>query len=121
MIGANLTRMDSVTRRLLTNPEVLEVDQHGSDARAAYRDGNIVVWLAVPSSQAGKYLAAFNLGEAPLSQDIPWPALGIDAAVSSMRDLWLRKGAAAPRLLRIRLAAHASALYRISVVGPRPR
>jgi alpha-galactosidase len=71
MIGANLTRMDQSTRRLLTNPEVLEVDQHSTSARLAYRDGELLIWIATPRSGIGKYLAVFNLSAEPLSRAVP--------------------------------------------------
>lgn len=114
MIGANLTRMDDNTRRLLTNPEVLGVDQHSSAARAAYVDGNFLAWLATPSLDSGKYLAVFNLGETAQATDIQWPQLGIDKPVAAMRDLWLRKELGPQPRLKLRLAPHASGLYRVS-------
>jgi alpha-galactosidase len=114
MIGANLIHMDDRTLRLLTNPEVLAVDQHSSDARVAYRDANIAVWLATPSRGAGQYIAVFNLGETPQSVDIPWRLLGLRAPISSMRDLWRRRDLGSQSLLRIALAPHASQLYRVS-------
>jgi len=114
MIGANLTRMDEATRRLLSNPEVLGVDQHSSAARAVYVDGNLVAWLATPSADAGKYLAVFNLGESARSADIQWPQLGIDAPVAALRDLWQRKELGPQPKFKLRLAPHASALYRVS-------
>lgn len=114
MIGANLTRMDERTRRLLTNAEVLGVDQNSSAARAVYVDGNLAAWLTTPIAHAGKYLAVFNLGESAQSTDIPWPQLGIGAPVAAMRDLWLRKELGPQPRLKVHLAAHASALYRVS-------
>lgn len=114
MIGSNLTRMDDATRRLLTNPEVLGVDQNSSAARVVHVDGSLVVWLATPSTDTGKFLAAFNLGETARSVHIPWPELGIDATVSAVRDLWLRKDLGSQRELKISLAPHASELYRVS-------
>jgi hypothetical protein len=114
MIGANLTRMNSGTRQLLTNPEVLKVDQHSSSARLAYVDGKLDVWLATPEPNSGNYLAVFNLGETAQALDIEWPRLGIRTPVSSVRDLWLRKDLGPLRQMHIDLAPHASALYRVS-------
>jgi hypothetical protein len=121
MIGANLTRLDSRTRQLLTNPEVLKVDQHSGSARLAYVDGNLDVWLATPDDGTGNYLAAFNLGETAQSLDIAWPRLGIRTPFASVRDLWLRKDLGRKRQLHVGLAAHASALYRIAPLQPGSR
>ena len=120
MIGANLTRMDDTTRRLLTNPEVLGVDQHSSDSRAVYADGNLVAWLATPSRDSGKYLAVFNLGGTSRTTEIRWPQLGITEPVVSMRDLWLRKELGPHPRLKVRLAPHASGLYRVSSGSAQP-
>jgi alpha-galactosidase len=128
MIGANLTRMDAATRELLINPEVLAVDQRSSAARVVHRDGDVVVWLATPSvgataranagtdggTNAGHYVAVFNVGEAAQSLDLPWPQIGIDTPVAALRDLWLRKDLQPQSQLRVNLSPHASALYRVS-------
>lgn len=113
MIGANLTRLDAGTRRLLTNPEVLDVDQHSSAARLAYVTGKWEVWLAKPAAAAGNYLAAFNLSETAQALDVEWPRLGIRAPIASVRDLWLRKDLKPLPRLKISLAPHASLLYRV--------
>jgi alpha-galactosidase len=114
MIGANLTRMDDRTRRLLSNPEVLGVDQNSSAARVVYAGGGLAAWLATPRAHAGKYLAVFNLGETAQSTDIQWAQLGIGEPVAAMRDLWLRRELGPQPRLKVHLAAHASALYRVS-------
>jgi alpha-galactosidase len=112
MIGANLTRMDGITRRLLTNPEVLAVDQFSRSAGVVYRDANFVVWAA--ASSGGKYLAAFNVSETPRSLAVKWQDLGIGAPVAAIRDLWLRKDLKPRQQLQIDLPPHASVLYRVS-------
>jgi alpha-galactosidase len=120
MIGANLTRMDADTLQLLTNPEVLAVDQHSSSARLAYSEGNLVVWNAASSTDTGEYVAVFNLGESALLKDLTWSQIGMGARVHAMRDLWLHKELGAQPRLHINLAPHASALYRVAVrpTGP---
>jgi alpha-galactosidase len=115
MIGANLTRMNKGTRRLLTNPEVIDVDQHSTSARLAYHDGELLVWTATPDSATGKYIAVFKLGEAALSRAVPWARMGIETPVLSMRDLWLHQDLTPQHALEVGLAAHASNLYRVSM------
>ncbi len=110
MIGANLTRMDTRTLRLLTNPEVLAVDQHSRGASAAYRSADMVAWLAAPARGSGQYVAVFNLGATRQWLDAPWSALGLRAPVANLRDRWLRKDLGPQPRLPINLAAHASAV-----------
>jgi alpha-galactosidase len=114
MIGANLTRMSPATRRLLTNPEVLAVDQRGDDTRAVYSDDGLVVWLAHAAAGA-RYLAVFNIGDSVQLRDLGWRQLGVGAQVSSMRDLWMHKDLGTPPRLHIDLGPHASQLYRLKV------
>jgi hypothetical protein len=72
MIGANLTHMDSRTLRLLSNPEVLAVDQHSSGARVAYRDSNVAVWVATPTWMPADILP-YSISARPLNR---WTSRG---------------------------------------------
>jgi hypothetical protein len=118
MIGANLTRMDAGTQQLLTNPEVLAVDQNSSGARIVYSEGKLVVWRATAGSGSEEYVAIFNLGESAQSRDLAWPQVGIGAQAALLRDLWLHKDLGAQPQLHVNLGAHASALYHVAVQQP---
>ncbi|MBQ6364639.1 MAG: glycoside hydrolase family 27 protein [Oscillospiraceae bacterium] len=65
MIGAELTKLDSDTLSLLTNRELLELDQRGSRARQLVRTEEEAVWIAQigGNDEEGSrtYLALFNL------------------------------------------------------------
>jgi alpha-galactosidase len=115
MIGANLTRMDAGTQQLLSNPEVLAVDQNSSAARVVYSEGKLVVWRATAGTGSGEYIAIFNLGESAQSRDLAWPQVGIGARAALLRDLWLHQDLGAQPQLHVNLGAHASALYRVAV------
>ena len=125
ILGANLTRMDAATTALLTNPEVLAVDQHttgnhpvleagkGSDASAG---GNIVIWVAREGSST--ILAVFNRSDAPARVTTPpWDKLGsqfgLDQTSYSVRDLWARKTLGRRSSLNVTLPAHGSALFQL--------
>lgn len=53
MIGSNLPRMDSFTESLLTNSEVLAVDQRSEGNHPVLTMATTVVWLAHPQSERG--------------------------------------------------------------------
>lgn len=60
IFGGDMTRMDALTKELLTNPEMLAVNQNSSNNRQLSRDDNLIIWAAdIPGSQ-DKYLAFFN-------------------------------------------------------------
>jgi len=120
ILGANLTQMDPATESLLTNPEVLAVDQHttGNYAVAtAIKNGNIVFWTARESS--GPIIAVFNRSDRPARVITPpWKKLGsqfgLDHATYKVRDLWQRKDLGPRRSLSVTLPPHGAALFRLN-------
>jgi alpha-galactosidase len=113
MIGANLTRMDRATRRLLTNSEVLAADQYAANARVVYSAAGLTVWRSESTVANRGYLAVFNTGNTVQATDLSWPDLGPAVKSYSLRDLWRHHDIGRSGQLHIKLAAHASALYRL--------
>ncbi|MGH9541449.1 MAG: glycoside hydrolase family 27 protein [Terriglobales bacterium] len=115
MMGGNLLLAGADTLRLLTNPEVIAVDQHSVENRALPGAGpDTAVWLARPARGAGYYLALFNLGDRPRTLAYGWRALGLPGARYDIRDLWARRNLGAAPRVTAALAPHASALYRLA-------
>ncbi len=114
MIGGDLTAMDAWTESLLTNLEVIAVDQHSTDNHPAAVTDNIVVWVAKASDEKGQYVALFNRGEVPATVQYSWEELGMNAKKYSLRDLWEKKELGKWSLLGVRLPAHACVLYRLA-------
>jgi hypothetical protein len=91
-VGGNLTQMDDTMKSLLTNPGVIEVDQHSLAGHMQGRDGDVVAWVAVSKDRDKNYLALFNLGDTPVHVDKTFAEYGfIDKAEYKVRDLWMRK------------------------------
>lgn len=63
MIGAELTKLDDWTIRLLTNKKVLWLLGHSSGARQVMRDEKQAIWLSKDTQNDTIYLALFNLCE----------------------------------------------------------
>jgi hypothetical protein len=112
MIGGNLTDMDAWTRSLLTNPEVLDVDQRSANSKQVLDAGNIVVWSADASNRKAKYLALFNRAATEQEIELSWKDLGLEKT-SNVRDLSERKNLGRAQSLKIQLPGHGSALYRV--------
>ena len=71
MLGGDIPSSDAFTIALLTNPEVLKVNQHSDNGRQVYREGDTIVWLAdVPGSRS-KYLTVSNAGDT--EKDVIFP------------------------------------------------
>jgi alpha-galactosidase len=114
IIGGDLPSADSATLALLTNREVLAIDQDSSDNRQAFERGTLRAWLAAAPKSQEKYLAVFNLGDAAEAIHLHWTELGIQLANPSVRDLWLHKDLGHQRNFDATLRPHASVLYRLS-------
>jgi alpha-galactosidase len=93
IVGADLAVLDDATLAVLTNDEVLAVNQASRNNRELLRRDGLVVWEAL-SPHDDVYLAIFNLnapaagGEAS-PVPIKLAELGIGASVR-VRDLWQR-------------------------------
>lgn len=87
--GNDLTRLDSFGLGLLTDPEVIAVDQAGVPAEPVSTNTNHQIWYA--QNPDGSYtVALFNLGSTSADITANWSDLGISGS-ASVRDLWARK------------------------------
>jgi hypothetical protein len=114
MMGGNLTLCDDWTKSLLTNGEVLAVDQLSTGNHAVLTTEKAAVWLARPVSGDGYYLALFNLESVPQTLQYSWKDVGLPETSYRLRDLWEHKDLGPPESLTVTLAPHASMLFRVS-------
>ena len=105
--------MDSATEAMLTNREVLAVDQNSTDNQARLHTPTTWVWTARATSARGDYVALFNVSDAPIDLHYTWRDLGIASGRHVVRDLWLHKKLGSTNGIKLTLAPHASALYRV--------
>lgn len=89
IVGANLTELDAWTESLLTNGDVIAMDQRGYEQRFAGQDGDLVAWTTKVHG-GSEYLALFNTGDAPTAvMTKPWLAYGLKRKKSyKVRDVW---------------------------------
>ena len=111
MVGANLPDNDNWTTALLTNPEVLAVDQDplGQPAqRVVNPDVSADIWvkkLADGSSAVG----FFNRTSQPQKIDVLWRNLGLRSS-PNVRDLWLRQDLGRRKNFMAEIPAHGCVL-----------
>lgn len=70
ILGADLTRLDSFTLELLTNSEVLAVNQASTNNRQLSRTNNLIVWAADAIGGRDRYVALFNTGDNTMPYDL---------------------------------------------------
>ena len=120
IMGGDLTKLDVATRSLLTNDEVIAVDQRSRGGHELFnRDGQIA-WAADVPGCGDKYVALFNVRDrvAPDRPGLPVAVRFADLGLAGqcrVRDLWARKdlGEFAGQFAPV-IAWHAAGLYRIS-------
>lgn len=114
MLGMNLPDNDEWTTALLTNPEVLAVNQDPLGRAARRRVGPLVpaeVWektLADGSVAVG----FFNRRAQSVTLHVPWRILGYEAA-PAVRDLWLRKDLDKSEFFDFELPPHGCVLLQV--------
>jgi alpha-galactosidase len=115
MFGGNLPDNDDFTLRLLTNGEVLAVDQTAAASKELFSRENQVAWVAEFAGSPAKYLAIFNIGDAAAENiQVKWSDLGLPRKCM-VRDLWDQKDlGAASDGQTFTVAPHASLFLRIS-------
>jgi hypothetical protein len=92
IMGGDLRRLDDFTFRLITNHEMLQVNQASCDNRELFKDADSAAWTAKALQSRERYLALFNLRDAlpgappsPISTNLA--QLGLRGK-TRVRDLW---------------------------------
>jgi alpha-galactosidase len=114
MFGGDLSSSDAFTFDLLSNPEVLAINQHSDKGHESYRNGNTIAWTADGPTSNSKYVAVFNIGDSADTIDIPWSAVGVPGKPTEVRDLWQHADARDVVRIHLSLRPHASVLYKVS-------
>jgi hypothetical protein len=113
ILGANLTKLDDWTTKLLTNKDVLNVDQNGHDAKQAMREGDEVAWTA--TGKAGtEYLALFNLGESAKTIERKYQGYKLPGKAYASRELWSNTKAGRSDTVKVTLPAHGAVLLELN-------
>ena len=113
ILGADMTQLDEATLALLTNDEVLAVNQASAGNRQLFEKGELIAWVADVTGSKDKYLAVFNTGDAPAPVPVELSAVGFTGGVA-VRDLWVRRNQGEVRdTFAPVVPPHGSALYRL--------
>jgi alpha-galactosidase len=115
ILGANLTKLDEPTLKLITNPDVLRIDQTATRSGQVMHSGDIIAWTAdlPPDSPDGSTaLAIFNVGESQAVLDITFEAFNIDPGLYHVKEVWTGKSLGKLKSIpNLTLEPHSSVLY----------
>ena len=111
ILGANLTMLDEPTLALLTNRDVIAIDQTATASSEVLHEGATIAWQA--SLPGGKVaLAIFNTGDTPLKLDRKFADFGsaLGKRKWSVRNVWDAKESGRADGIAQELAPHACVL-----------
>lgn len=89
--GNDLSTMSATTKAILTNREVIAVDQDplGKQGRVVAGSGtNQEVWSKEMSGTNTRAVALFNRGSSSAAITVRWSEIGLPAGAATVRDLW---------------------------------
>jgi alpha-galactosidase len=92
MAGNDLRNMSAETREILTNTEVIAVDQDplGIQGRKVRDDGDLEVW-SKPLKDGSRAVVLFNRGSDEAEISVSWQEIELSVQEASVRDLWQKK------------------------------
>jgi alpha-galactosidase len=116
IVGGDLTAADAWTESLLTNADVVAVDQQTRLNRPVVQTEDTVSWIAYEDTRGGveTYVAVFNLRNATRRVKLSWNVLGLNSGEPwPARDLWSGKDLRSADGVDVELPPHGCALYRL--------
>jgi alpha-galactosidase len=91
LIGCDMTRMDAFTLNLLTNDEVIAINQDplGKQAGRVYKEAGLEIWMK-DMEDGSKAIGMFNRNTTPAKIKAEWSVLGVNGK-QVVRDAWRQK------------------------------
>lgn len=118
MLGCDLARIDPFTYNLLSNDEVLAIDQDiaGKGPKKMELPNNIQVWVK-ELADGSRAIGIFNLGEKMIAQDFHLKDVGFSDHYL-IRDLWRQKQLTTGNNMKISIPSHGVMLVKIEKLKP---
>ena len=123
ILGANLTKLDDLTKSFLSNQNILFIDQNATYSRPVDTSTlgagfeNLRVWRASinePGARGYKeYFGFFNLGDSAATVKTTWQALGLDGKKHTATNEWDDSETKDSKEIVVTLPAHGSQIYEV--------
>jgi len=91
--GNDITKMSAATKAILTNPDVIAVNQDplGIQAQLISSTNSLETWSKVMSGTNVRAVALFNRSGSAQSMSVTWTQIGLKAGAATVRDLYQQK------------------------------
>ncbi len=119
LLGCDLDKLDEFTLNLITNDEVLAVNQDtlGRQATLVSNKGNTLLVYARDLEDGSKAVALYNLGRAPAPVTAQWSDLKLSGS-RLVRDLWRQKDLGRfDTQFQVTVAPHGAEMVKIGTGG----
>jgi alpha-galactosidase len=119
--GNDLRSMSAAVQAILTNKEVIAVDQDllGYQGYRVRKSGDLEVWMKPLEGNAERAVALFNRGTVAADIQVSWSELGLHSGVATVRDLWAHSELGEARdTFKLQVDPQATALLKISGSPP---
>ncbi|KAA6337534.1 Alpha-galactosidase A [termite gut metagenome] len=115
LIGCDISQMDDFTLNLLTNSEVIDVNQDplGKQAQRLVDKSGAQVW--VKELEDGSHaVGVFNVDPIDKEISVQWSDIGLPAKPKAIRDLWRQQDiSSSNETLTIKVPSHGCYLYKV--------
>ncbi|MCA9732867.1 MAG: glycoside hydrolase family 27 protein [Deferribacteres bacterium] len=91
MFGGNLPDNDDFTLQLITNDEVLAINQHSINNKEVLNKDGIIVWSATSKDEKDIFMGFFNTTDSDTTIELRFDELGLAEQTYTARDLWLHQ------------------------------
>jgi len=113
ILGADILSLPDSTLSLITNPEVIAVNQNSKGNRQVFKKGGKAAWIADDPESGGKYLALFNLIDSVKTVDFDLISESLSGKYQ-IRDLWKRRNIGVfEKSFGVSLEPHGAGLYKL--------
>jgi len=102
MFGGDLPGNDEFTLSLITNKDVIDVNQNSINGKQLFNENDLIAWTADDPKTGDKYLALFNVSDQQqvveskaiwkselITQDTPGQSVDIDIDITGAKKLYL--------------------------------
>ena len=120
MIGGELTKLNDKELRMLTNKEILELNDGMHYGKQLYRDNRTAIWLNTDCNDGHLTVALFNLSEEDGERCVSFADLGLeqeDGSVPSeltLHELWDKTNhTVSDGVIRVDVPAHGVKVYKL--------
>lgn len=114
IMGGNLLKMDPYTLSLLTNPQVIALDQHSFANHPVMQDENGAIWEA--GGNKGDYVALFNFEDKARFMTVHWNQSDLHGA-QAVADLWSHTSLGVVKQIHVKVPPHGVRLLLIEHKG----